>query len=321
MTEIKNQRTWEINIAAIKAWAKSSLVCLVASPFIYLIIVLFEYPNLFEKLNSASPASFNNLVICLCISGVASVVHFLAFMVIGLPMFLKFYSRADVLLWKWSSGSVIGAKIGGLLLSPFMIADPKNIFLGLGYGMITAWACLINRPDAAQITALESLAIGRRPRSNRTIILNYIKKLLSSLRSISSRFWLKIMRTNNPVTLVIIYSVIYVISICVSSSTAHIMSDRALTSVIIEVGLVINIVYAPPAIYATYLLIGTKKKIEDLIPNMIITISLIVIVSWLSYFFQLHVAFIFLEYLILGIGFYLLIGSRIRSSFTLTTSL
>jgi hypothetical protein len=138
---------------ALKAWARSSLVCIVASPAILLMWALFE-PSTFSgmSLTSAQVGLF------FAISGVAAVVHFLAFIVFGLPLFLRFHREPYSRLWRWPFGIAIGAIIGGLSLpiEPALAwGRPidyglESVALGAFYGVVTAIACLLNRPKAGR---------------------------------------------------------------------------------------------------------------------------------------------------------------------------
>jgi H+/Cl- antiporter ClcA len=155
---------------ALKAWAKSSFVCIVASPAIFMI---------WELLESGPPGGGNltsaQIGLFLAISGVAAVTHLLAFTVFGLPLFLRFHREPSSRLWQWPFGIVVGLIIGTLAV-PFVPALAWGRPIGQGliegatmgalYGTVTAIACLLNRPNVEQgvtpqsATRLESNSSG-----------------------------------------------------------------------------------------------------------------------------------------------------------------
>ncbi len=130
------------------------MVCIVASPAILLIWELFES-------NTSGGMSLTSAQVGLffAISGVAALTHFLAFIVFGLPLFLRFYRVPYSRLWRWPFGLVIGAIIGASSV-PFVPALAwghsidhellQTAALGAFYGAVTAIACLLNRPDVEQ---------------------------------------------------------------------------------------------------------------------------------------------------------------------------
>jgi len=88
-------------------------------------------------------------------------IHFLAFLVFGLPLFLLFHPKPGSRLWRWPFGIAIGAIIGVLSLTVVLAlaySRPVNQELfgtvgGALYGSITAIACLFNRPNFEQVGA------------------------------------------------------------------------------------------------------------------------------------------------------------------------
>jgi len=143
--------------SALKAWARSALVCIVASPVILLVW------GLLKSGTSGGIGSVSAQVgLFLAIAGVAAVVHFLAFIAFGLPLFLRFYPAPRSRLWRWPSGIAIGVMIGVLSL-PVLLALLYSRPIGHGlfetavggafYGGITAIACLLNRPNVEQGSA------------------------------------------------------------------------------------------------------------------------------------------------------------------------
>jgi ABC-type transport system involved in multi-copper enzyme maturation permease subunit len=145
------------NKRALRAWAKSSVICLVASPAIFLLWDLFESsPS--HGVGSASA----QIGLFLAVAGIAAGVHLLAFLLFGLPMFLSFYSLPDSVLWRWMPGVLTGTIIGiasvPLTLSvlysrPFTQGLLESALAGAIYGGITALACLLNRPNVEQVVA------------------------------------------------------------------------------------------------------------------------------------------------------------------------
>ena len=144
----KTDSKWS-NKKAMKAWAKASVVCIIASPLIFSIGTLLFEANLFERIGSKSFRQIlYYLKLMIAFSCVAVVGHFTAFAILGIPIFVKLYPNPNSLLWKWSAGSITGAILGGVTLPlVFLEPDPRLAFIGVIYGMITAWACLLNRPD------------------------------------------------------------------------------------------------------------------------------------------------------------------------------
>ena len=140
--------------SALKAWARSALVCIFASPVILLT------GKLLGSGSSGGIGSVNAQVgLFLAIVGVAAVVHFVAFIAFGLPLFLRFYPEPCSRLWRWPFGVAIGVVIGVLSL-PVLLALFYSRPIGHGlfetavggtfYGGITAIACLLNRPKVEQ---------------------------------------------------------------------------------------------------------------------------------------------------------------------------
>ena len=142
---------------ALRAWARSSWICIPASPAILIIWELFE-SGVSEGVGSA----FSQIGLFFAIAGVAAVVHFLAFVAVGLPLFFRFHPAPGSRLWKWPSGIAIGVVIGASLL-PFVLAIlygrpidyalTETAAVGALYGGITAIACLLNRPNVEQVGA------------------------------------------------------------------------------------------------------------------------------------------------------------------------
>ena len=139
---------------ALKAWAKASAICVVASPAIFWVSSLFEPPDP-DPIGSAS-AQFG---LSLAVAGIAALVHFLAFLLIGLPLFLRFYSRPLSALWRWFPGILTGTLIGFVtvpLVLSVLYSRPvtdnmlQSSLAGGVYGGITALACLLNRPRVEQ---------------------------------------------------------------------------------------------------------------------------------------------------------------------------
>jgi amino acid transporter len=94
----------------------------------------------------------------LAISGIAAAVHFLAFLLVGLPLFFQFYPRPESRLWQRLPGMMLGLVIGCvsvlcvLYQRPLTCALGQSIFAGGVYGLATAWACLMNRPRFKHVT-------------------------------------------------------------------------------------------------------------------------------------------------------------------------
>lgn len=164
MTRTFDKRTMtkaETGSRAFGAWAKASAVCLIASPLIFFVWDLFES-------SSSQPTGSKSAQIGLffTVAGIAAAVHFLAFLVIGLPLFLRFYSRPEFPLWRWLPGIITGTMIGiisvPLVLSVLYSRPPtegllQTAFAGGLYGSLTAIACLLNRPNVEQTGATNRL--------------------------------------------------------------------------------------------------------------------------------------------------------------------
>jgi len=89
------------------------------------------------------------------ILGVTILVHFLAYVVTGLPIFLSRYERANSPIWMADIGIFLGAAVGALavffLLGIFdrtgtTLFQPFPYLIGAGYGVATAIAVLFRRP-------------------------------------------------------------------------------------------------------------------------------------------------------------------------------
>jgi len=142
--------------SALKAWARSSWVCIVAS------LVIFPIWDFFESNTSrVTSLSSAQLGLFFFVSGVAAVIHFLAFIAFGLPLFLRFHREPCSRLWQWPYGIAIGATIGTLSVSfvpalawgrPIGHALYESAFMGALYGTVTAIACLLNRPKMSNKT-------------------------------------------------------------------------------------------------------------------------------------------------------------------------
>ncbi len=136
---------------ALRAWTRSSLVCIIASPAIFLIWDFFE-SGTSGVMNSLS----GQLGLFLVISAVAAVVHYSAFIALGLPLFLRFHRKPYSRVWRWPFGIAIGATIGILTVSfvpalawgrPVDHTLFESAAMGALYGAVTAIACLLNRPN------------------------------------------------------------------------------------------------------------------------------------------------------------------------------
>lgn len=99
------------------------------------------------------------------IAGIAAAVHFLVFLAIGLPLFLRFYSRPTSPFWRWLPGIITGTTIGIVsvpLVLSVLYGRPltellHTAFAGGLYGSLTAIACLLNRPSVEQAGATNRL--------------------------------------------------------------------------------------------------------------------------------------------------------------------
>jgi len=142
---------------ALKAWAKASAICIVASPAILCIWELIESSNS-KPVGSATA----QIGLFLAVAGIAAGVHFLTFILIGIPIFLHFYSRPQSVLWRWFPGVLVGTVIGitavPLVLSviysrPLSKDLIQSALAGGLYGGVTALASLVNRPNVEQAGA------------------------------------------------------------------------------------------------------------------------------------------------------------------------
>lgn len=139
----------------LKAWGRASAICVVASPAILLVWDLFE-----SRASDPIGSTTARIGLFLAIAGIAACVHFLAFLLIGLPLFLRYYSRPKSPLWRWLPGILTGTIVGIAtvpmvlsLLYGRSIADSflESAMAGGLYGSVTALACLLNRPSLKQI--------------------------------------------------------------------------------------------------------------------------------------------------------------------------
>lgn len=103
---------------------------------------------------------FGQEPVTLIVAGVALLVHLVAYLVTGLPIFLRCFRNASSSIWRPQVGVPVGALLGvlgmlflGLLLrrSADPLENPALYLLGGGYGVVTAIAALIQRPNLQTI--------------------------------------------------------------------------------------------------------------------------------------------------------------------------
>jgi len=76
--------------------------------------------------------------------GYSGVVHFTAYLITGLPIFLLQFGKPDSTVWTLPGAIISGIALGGLPLGFFGI--PQIFLIGIPYGVITAIAAYRQRP-------------------------------------------------------------------------------------------------------------------------------------------------------------------------------
>ncbi|MFT6863075.1 MAG: hypothetical protein ACJAVK_001636 [Akkermansiaceae bacterium] len=89
-------------------------------------------------------------------AGVGVFIHFVAYLMIGLPLYLLFW-RTGAELWTWKRGLLTGSGLGAFVLLAISLMGgglPTSLgelmggcFLGGGYGLITAGAAIVSRRE------------------------------------------------------------------------------------------------------------------------------------------------------------------------------
>lgn len=92
----------------------------------------------------------------LMVIGIMMLVHFSAYLVTGLPIFLCLYRETNSPIWTPVIGVPVGALLGMIayfltfaFLSGYrqsVLLDPYFYVVGVGYGVATAIAALLHRP-------------------------------------------------------------------------------------------------------------------------------------------------------------------------------
>jgi amino acid transporter len=77
----------------------------------------------------------------LAISGIAAAVHFLAFLLVGLPLFFQFYPRPESRLWHWLPGMMLGLVIG--CVSVLCVLYQRPLTCALGQSIFAGSMCTI----------------------------------------------------------------------------------------------------------------------------------------------------------------------------------
>ena len=130
------------------AWLKSLPVALVLPLPFWIINELVASPSS-EKLNS----------MFFFVLGIAVLIHGVYFAVLGLPLFLRYYSIPSSPIWHLRWAAFTGASLGvagfclTLLLFGFperILRDPTTYFAGAGYGLATALAAYLVRPKQSE---------------------------------------------------------------------------------------------------------------------------------------------------------------------------
>lgn len=134
---------------SLKAWA-ASLPLALGIPIV--VWGLFWGYGEIRRVNQWSWSEFNGEAAAF---GIATLIHFLAYVVTGLPIFLCQYGQPHSRIWMPTVGIPLGAVLGVIailsLFSPFDTGEPVLLqgslyVLGGGYGTATAIAAVLQRP-------------------------------------------------------------------------------------------------------------------------------------------------------------------------------
>lgn len=132
-----------------KAWLKSLPLALGLPAGIW---ILIWGTTQWRGLEQTSRSEINGVAIIL---GVTILVHLLAYVVTGLPIFLCRYKEAHSPIWMPEIGVPLGAAVGALVVfltlgifyrTGTTLLQPIPYLIGAGYGTATAIAALLQRP-------------------------------------------------------------------------------------------------------------------------------------------------------------------------------
>jgi hypothetical protein len=130
------------------AWLRSLPIALSLPVPIWIINELVSSPSS-EKLSS----------LFFVVLGIAVFVHLIAYAILGLPIFYRFYSSPTSLIWDIRTALAFGGVLGiiGICLTFFLFGystytfkDPMIYISGFGYGVATGIAAYLVRPTKSE---------------------------------------------------------------------------------------------------------------------------------------------------------------------------
>lgn len=131
------------------AWLKTLPVALGLPAVVW---ILFWGISQWRGLDELNRYEFKGAAIVLSIT---ILVHFLAYAVTGLPIFLSCYTKAGSPIWMADIGIPFGAVLGALAVFFLLLIfyrtgttwfQPISYLIGAGYGVATATGALLQRP-------------------------------------------------------------------------------------------------------------------------------------------------------------------------------
>ena len=127
MKEVRTKKRRGYQSGPLEAWARSCSVALPIPLFVGLFIGLIGWL-----------VGSSDLTICAVLGVVGMLVHFAAYMILGLPVFCVMWDNNTGELWTGIGGYVFGGGLGFLALLIF--GSPIFALIGLFYGGVTAYA-------------------------------------------------------------------------------------------------------------------------------------------------------------------------------------
>ena len=118
---------------ALKAWLASLPLALLPPLVIWTVMALAK-----EGIDS------DGVGLLRVVLGYSAVVHFTAYLITGLPIFLLQFGKPDSTVWTLPGAIISGIALGGLPLG--LLGAPQMFLIGIPYGVITAIAAYRQRP-------------------------------------------------------------------------------------------------------------------------------------------------------------------------------
>ena len=131
-----------------RAWLNSALIALAVPLPVWF---AFQYWG--------SPLSERFSPLFLAIVGVASLVHLLAYVIFGMPIFLRFYRNAESPIWKLHNSLALGFLLGIVAMlftllclrySAHTFSNPQVYLTGGAYGLVSALSAYLVRPNTVE---------------------------------------------------------------------------------------------------------------------------------------------------------------------------